>query len=139
MPAIERETANDDNSGASHLSAVPDAMRMTLARSPILLLLLGCLAACDESPDRTVALDEAARAELETRIDVLGTHVEAAESLRAIKRLQWAYGHYSEFGLWHDFADLLPTAGSDTTHRAISIARASARSFSTKSVRVGSG
>jgi hypothetical protein len=32
--------------------------------------------------------------------------VERAEALRAIKRVQYAYGHYVEFGLWHDFADL---------------------------------
>ena len=29
-----------------------------------------------------------------------------AESIRAIKRLQHAYGQYAEFGLWHDLADL---------------------------------
>src|SRR5690606_26511864 len=34
-----------------------------------------------------------------------------AEALRTVKRLQWAYGHYSEFGLWHDFADLFADTG----------------------------
>ncbi|HEY6615381.1 MAG TPA: nuclear transport factor 2 family protein, partial [Vicinamibacterales bacterium] len=29
----------------------------------------------------------------------------------AIKRLQHAYGHYSELGLWHDFADLFADTG----------------------------
>jgi hypothetical protein len=40
------------------------------------------------------------------RIQRLEERVTRAESLRAIKRLQYAYGHYVEFGLWHDFADL---------------------------------
>lgn len=46
------------------------------------------------------------RQALEMRIDRLQTKVESIESLRAIKRLQYAYGHYVEFGLWNDFADL---------------------------------
>src|SRR5262249_27193099 len=28
------------------------------------------------------------------------------ESVRALKRLEYAYGHYVELGLWNDFADL---------------------------------
>ena len=32
--------------------------------------------------------------------------MESIESVRAIKRLQYAYGHYVELGLWNDFADL---------------------------------
>ncbi len=43
---------------------------------------------------------------LETRIESLQAHIETIESIRAIKRLQYAYGHYVEFGLWNDFADL---------------------------------
>ena len=43
---------------------------------------------------------------LETRIERLQAHIESIESVRAIKRLQYAYGHYVEFGLWNDFADL---------------------------------
>jgi SnoaL-like domain len=46
------------------------------------------------------------RPRLEGRIAALELGVERAESIRAIKRLQYAYGHYVEFGLWHDFADL---------------------------------
>ena len=42
----------------------------------------------------------------ETRIEHLQAHIESLESVRAIKRLQYAYGHYVEFGLWNDFADL---------------------------------
>ena len=43
---------------------------------------------------------------LEIRIDRLQADIERIESVRAIKRLQYAYGHYTEFGLWNDFADL---------------------------------
>jgi hypothetical protein len=45
-------------------------------------------------------------ADLEQRLDRLEARVEQAESIRAIKRLQHAYGHYAEFGLWYDLADL---------------------------------
>ena len=43
---------------------------------------------------------------LATRIDRLQANIESVESIRAIKRLQYAYGHYVELGLWNDFADL---------------------------------
>ncbi len=43
---------------------------------------------------------------LETEVDRLQAHIESIESIRAIKRLQYAYGHYVEYGLWNDFADL---------------------------------
>jgi hypothetical protein len=43
---------------------------------------------------------------LETRVTRLQAHIEGIESIRAIKRVQYAYGHYVEFGLWNDFADL---------------------------------
>lgn len=43
---------------------------------------------------------------LAARVDRLQARVESIESVRAIKRLQYAYGHYVEFGLWNDFADL---------------------------------
>ncbi len=43
---------------------------------------------------------------LAARIDRLQAHLESVESIRAIKRLQYAYGHYVELGLWNDFADL---------------------------------
>jgi hypothetical protein len=39
-------------------------------------------------------------------VAVIEARLARAESLRAIKRLQYAYGHYVEFGLWNDFADL---------------------------------
>lgn len=40
------------------------------------------------------------------RIERLQANIESIESVRAIKRVQYAYGHYVEFGLWNDFADL---------------------------------
>ena len=43
---------------------------------------------------------------LETRVERLQAHMESVESVRAIKRVQYAYGHYVELGLWNDFADL---------------------------------
>jgi hypothetical protein len=43
---------------------------------------------------------------LETRVERLQSHIESTESVRAIKRVQYAYGHYVELGLWNDFADL---------------------------------
>lgn len=42
---------------------------------------------------------------------VLSQQIDHAEALRSIKRLQWAYGHYSELGLWYDFADLFADSG----------------------------
>jgi hypothetical protein len=45
-------------------------------------------------------------AALETRIERVQADIESVESVRAIKRLQFAYGHYVELGLWNDFADL---------------------------------
>lgn len=43
---------------------------------------------------------------LEARLERLAAQIESIESVRAIKRLQYAYGHYVELGLWNDFADL---------------------------------
>ena len=45
-------------------------------------------------------------AALEQRIASAAVLTERLEAVRAVKRLQHAYGHYSELGLWHDFADL---------------------------------
>jgi ketosteroid isomerase-like protein len=39
-------------------------------------------------------------------VERLQGRLESIESVRAIKRLQYAYGHYTESGLWNDFADL---------------------------------
>ena len=43
---------------------------------------------------------------MQQRVDRLEALTQRVEALSAIKRLQHAYGHYAELGLWHDFADL---------------------------------
>jgi len=48
---------------------------------------------------------------LQQRVDRLEALTQRVEALSAIKRLQHAYGHYSELGLWHDFADLFADTG----------------------------
>jgi hypothetical protein len=48
---------------------------------------------------------------LHQRVDRLDALMQRVEALSAIKRLQHAYGHYSELGLWHDFADLFADTG----------------------------
>ena len=50
-------------------------------------------------------------AALQQRVDRLEMLTERVEAISAIKRLQHAYGHYSELGLWHDFADLFADTG----------------------------
>jgi hypothetical protein len=45
------------------------------------------------------------------RVDRLEALTQRVEAVSAIKRLQHAYGHYSELGLWHDFADLFADTG----------------------------
>ena len=45
------------------------------------------------------------------RVDRLEALTQRVEAISAIKRLQHAYGHYSELGLWHDFADLFADSG----------------------------
>src|SRR5215471_8081343 len=52
------------------------------------------------------ARQPAAQARLEARTARLQAHIQNLESVRAVKRLQYAYGHYVELGLWNDFADL---------------------------------
>lgn len=69
-------------------------------RQPLLVIVLYALFAC------ACAGPPADSGELGQRLAALETRIEQAESLRAIKRLQYAYGHYVEFGLWNDFADL---------------------------------
>lgn len=56
-------------------------------------------ASCKPSEEPTLA-------DLDRRLNQLTAKLDRAESIRAVKRLQRAYGHYSEFGLWHDLADL---------------------------------
>ncbi len=49
--------------------------------------------------------------EVRQRITRLEAWALKIESIRAIKRLQHAYGHYAEMGLWDDLADLFAEKG----------------------------
>ena len=62
------------------------------------VLVIGALSLGARQPDP--------QATLEARTARLQAHLEHVESVRAVKRLQYAYGHYLELGLWNDFADL---------------------------------
>ena len=46
------------------------------------------------------------------RLGRLDVAVRQAEGIRAAKRLQYAYAHYVELGLWHDAADLFTDKGT---------------------------
>jgi hypothetical protein len=64
----------------------------------IAALVIGALSPDARPPDPPAAL--------QARTARLQAHAEHIESVRAIKRLQYAYGHYVELGLWNDFAEL---------------------------------
>jgi hypothetical protein len=51
-------------------------------------------------------------AALQQQLERLEAITDRVEAVSAIKRLQHAYGHYSELGLWHDFADLFADTGT---------------------------
>jgi hypothetical protein len=53
---------------------------------------------------------------IEARVERLQSRLDGTESVRAIKRVQYAYGHYVELGLWNDFADLF-TDGAVTNYQ----------------------
>ena len=65
------------------------------------------IGACSDEPGAPQAEgDSTELAALEQRIDAAAALTDRLRAVRAVKRLQHAYGHYSEVGLWHDFADL---------------------------------
>jgi hypothetical protein len=68
-------------------------------------------AACVASVGPSTSLRASAEAGLSQRIARLEALTERVEAISAIKRLQYAYGHYAELGLWHDFADLFADTG----------------------------
>jgi hypothetical protein len=76
--------------------------RRKLALS-ICLLGIGACGGRQETPPENGAANLAA---IEQRIATAAALADRIEAVRAVKRLQHAYGHYSELGLWHDFADL---------------------------------
>jgi hypothetical protein len=80
------------------------ARRPRLARGLLAVCVL--LGACAD--DRGPPPDDggADLALIEQRIEAAAGLTQRLQAVRAVKRLQHAYGHYSEVGLWHDFADL---------------------------------
>jgi hypothetical protein len=67
-----------------------------------------CLLLCAQAIGRE---DHTQLVDLRQQIAQLESNVERAEAIRSIKRLQCAYGHYAEFGLWKDLADLFAENG----------------------------
>ena len=91
-------------------SAVRQTVRYTLATLTI-------VAACTAAAIPSTSLRASVRGAdpdlslLQQRVDRLDALTQRVEAVSAIKRLQHAYGHYSELGLWHDFADLFADSG----------------------------
>jgi acetyl esterase/lipase len=54
----------------------------------------------------TASAANSSRTEIEERLDALEAEVAAAEDVRAIKRLQRAYGYYLDKGMWEDLSAL---------------------------------
>ena len=87
----------------------------------VLILAVGCIASMTPSTSLGASPSTSLRASargadadlsvLQQRIDRLEALTARVEAISAIKRLQHAYGHYSELGLWHDFADLFADTG----------------------------
>lgn len=74
----------------------------------ILSALSLCLLLCANAIGRD---DHAQLVDLRQQIARLESNAERAEAIRAMKRLQYTYGHYAEFGLWNDLADLFAENG----------------------------
>ena len=77
-------------------------MRRTLVTLTIVAVCAAAATVRSADPDLSL---------LQQRIDRLDALTQRVEALSAIKRLQHAYGHYAELGLWHDFADLFADTG----------------------------
>ncbi len=71
--------------------------------SPILILLVLYCTSAMAAPKIAAPMTQ--------RIARLEVGIQGVEAIRAIKRLQYAYGHYAEFGLWNDLADLFADKG----------------------------
>jgi len=100
LPLCARSARTDELSLLSPYSAFLGQQMASTTTARALLMILTV------STSTAAAQSSLTRGELAERVAVLEVVVERAESLRAIKRLQYAYGHYVEFGLWNDFADL---------------------------------
>jgi SnoaL-like protein len=91
---------------------VPAAVSLVVAGT-VLTLAAVCIAGVTPSTSLGVGArgaDDDLSA-LQQRVDRLEALTDRVEALSAIKRLQHAYGHYAELGLWHDFADLFADTG----------------------------
>ncbi len=85
-----------------------NAVRRTAWRSlSIFVLCIGCSGEPGAPPS---ASDPTELTALAQRIDAAAALTNRLKAVSAVKRLQHAYGHYSEVGLWHDFADLFSDA-----------------------------
>jgi hypothetical protein len=100
---VEADTDGGSMSGTITARVVPVATGLKCLFLGGLILALSACSQGTETSDDGAAPDLAA---LQTRIEALSAAVDREEGVRAVKRLQWAYGHYSELGLWDDFADL---------------------------------
>ena len=88
-------------------------MFRSIARHALVVLTVAAACLAGVEPDLS-ALQRPASPDLlaeAARIDRLEALTARVEAISAIKRLQHAYGHYSELGLWHDFADLFADTG----------------------------
>jgi hypothetical protein len=74
-------------------------------------LLAGTAALVGVAAGSSASLAVAADRSPGTRIAVLQAQVERAEAVRAVKRLQHAYAHYCQFGMWLQAAGLFARAG----------------------------
>lgn len=92
----------------------PPLSRFVVSRTIVVIALA---AGCVAGPVPSALLGASARgantdlSALQQRIGRLETMTQRVEALSSIKRLQHAYGHYAELGLWHDFADLFADTG----------------------------
>jgi hypothetical protein len=82
------------------------AGRVSVFRSACLCLLLAATLVAARPFPAVAAPAPAAQ-----RLAQLADDVERAEAIRAVKRLQLAYAHYSQFGLWDEIAGLFAETG----------------------------
>jgi hypothetical protein len=73
-----------------------------------------CVHAPAQNPPANKPVNQPAnKGDLQPRVERLDETVRRAEAVRAVKRLQYAYGQYAEFGMWNDLADLFSDRGLD--------------------------
>jgi len=92
--------------GAKSSRLVPMNARLHLATWLLAICALGVAGCGSRTATPRNERDSADLAALARRVDAAAAQTERLQGVRAVKRLQHAYGHYSEVGLWHDFADL---------------------------------